>query len=115
MAASPGLQLAQVAPLQQQLLSPAQAAGRPKSAHLADAARVGIDDLEAATLDDVVEVAAASHTQFGISMTAGDAYVVAGSATGSSGHSGDGSPATCLEVRLPGPRHLNRTVSAMSG
>jgi RHS repeat-associated protein len=47
-----------------------------------------------ATANDVVEVAAAGHTQFGISMTAGDAYVVAGSAAGTAGDSGDGGPAT---------------------
>jgi len=38
----------------------------------------------------VQEIAAASHTQFGISMTAGDVYTVAGNASGHAGISGDG-------------------------
>jgi YD repeat-containing protein len=42
----------------------------------------------------VQELAAYSHTQFGIAMTAGDVYTVAGSASGTGGHSGDGGPAT---------------------
>jgi len=54
-----------------------------------------------ATANDVVEVAAASHTQFGISMTAGQAYVVAGSSSGASGHSGDGGPATSALLNEP--------------
>jgi RHS repeat-associated protein len=54
-----------------------------------------------ATANDVVEVAAASHTQFGISMTAGEAYVVAGSSSGASGHSGDGGPATSALLNEP--------------
>jgi RHS repeat-associated protein len=42
----------------------------------------------------VQEIAAYTHTQFGISMTAGDVYTVAGSAAGFAGVSGDGGPAT---------------------
>lgn len=38
-------------------------------------------------------IAAASGTQWGQSMTAGDIYTVAGSATAASGNSGDGGPA----------------------
>ena len=47
--------------------------------------------------DRILEVAASSHSQFGIAMTAGDAYVVAGT-TGSSGNSGDGGPATAAKL-----------------
>ena len=54
-----------------------------------------------AEVNDVVEVAAASHTQFGIAMTAGQAYVVAGSSSGSSGDSGDGGPATSALLNEP--------------
>ena len=42
----------------------------------------------------VQEIAVSDHTQFGITMTAGDVYTVAGSAAGESGTSGDGDPAT---------------------
>ena len=51
--------------------------------------------------NDVVEVATASHTQFGISMTAGHAYVVAGSAAGTAGYTGDGGPATSALLNTP--------------
>ena len=53
------------------------------------------------TTNDVVEVAAATHTQFGISMTAGHAYIVAGSSSGASGSSGDGGPATSALLNAP--------------
>jgi RHS repeat-associated protein len=46
----------------------------------------------------VEEIAASSHTQWGISMTAGTAYTVAG---GSYGSSGDGGPATSAELWGP--------------
>ena len=49
----------------------------------------------------VQEVAAASGTQWGISMTAGDVYTVAGSSSGTSGSSGDGGVAT--SALLSGP------------
>jgi hypothetical protein len=50
--------------------------------------------------DVVREVAATNHTQFGISMTAGDIYTVAGN--GSTGGSlGDGGPATSAELNYP--------------
>jgi RHS repeat-associated protein len=42
----------------------------------------------------VQELASYTHTQYGIAMTAGDVYTVAGSASGQGGHSGDGGPAT---------------------
>ena len=42
----------------------------------------------------VQEVAAASGTQWGIAMTAGDVYTVAGSSSGTSGHTGDGGAAS---------------------
>jgi RHS repeat-associated protein len=49
----------------------------------------------------VVEVAATSHTQWDISMTAGDVYTVAGSATGTAGDSGDGGSATSGKLDAP--------------
>jgi RHS repeat-associated protein len=42
----------------------------------------------------VQEIANANGTQWGQSMTTGDLYTVAGSATGASGNAGDGGPAT---------------------
>ena len=42
----------------------------------------------------VQEIAATSHTQYGIAMTAGDVYTIAGQANGRSGLRGDGGPAT---------------------
>lgn len=54
-----------------------------------------------ATANDVVAVAAATHTQFGVSMTAGHAYVVAGSSSGAWGDSGDGGPATSALLNQP--------------
>jgi hypothetical protein len=54
-----------------------------------------------ATANDVVEVASATHAQFRISMTAGHAYVVAGSSSGASGDSGDGGPATSALLNVP--------------
>ncbi len=50
----------------------------------------------------VVEVAATTHTQFGISMIAGDSYTVAGSVDGTAGSAGDGGPATRAELTAPG-------------
>jgi RHS repeat-associated protein len=49
----------------------------------------------------VQEIAARSHTQFGITMTAGDVYTVAGSAAGFQGDSGDGGAA--IAALLNGP------------
>jgi RHS repeat-associated protein len=49
----------------------------------------------------VREIAATSHTQWGLSMTAGDIYTIAGSAAGASGDSGDGGPAA--SALLGGP------------
>ncbi|MGC8460807.1 MAG: hypothetical protein ACP5OR_03045 [Candidatus Dormibacteria bacterium] len=49
------------------------------------------------TLNYVVrEIAAVSHVQFGISMTAGDIYTIAGD--GISGYTGDGGPALSAEI-----------------
>ena len=47
------------------------------------------------------EIAAKTHTQFGIVMTAGDVYTVAGSAAGYPGDSGDGGPATAALLNGP--------------
>jgi RHS repeat-associated protein len=49
----------------------------------------------------VQEIAATSHTQFGIAMTAGDVYTIAGSASGVAGDSGDGGPATSALLNSP--------------
>jgi RHS repeat-associated protein len=49
----------------------------------------------------VQEIAASSHTQFGITMTAGDVYTVAGSAHASGGSIGDGGPATSAFLLSP--------------
>jgi RHS repeat-associated protein len=49
----------------------------------------------------VQEVPAASGTQWGISMTAGDVYTIAGSATAASGSSGDGGPAASALLSDP--------------
>lgn len=51
--------------------------------------------------DRVQEIAASTHTQFGIAMTAGDVYTVAGSAIGNSGTSGDGGAATSALLFSP--------------
>jgi sugar lactone lactonase YvrE len=52
------------------------------------------------TSNNVVrEVAATTHTQFGISMTAGDIYTVAGNGTQS--HGGDNGPAISAELNTP--------------
>jgi RHS repeat-associated protein len=49
----------------------------------------------------VQEIAASSHTQFGIAMTAGDIYTVAGSSYGQSGYAGDGGLATSALLFAP--------------
>ncbi|HET7013040.1 MAG TPA: RHS repeat-associated core domain-containing protein [Streptosporangiaceae bacterium] len=49
----------------------------------------------------VQEIAASSHTQFGISMTAGNVYTVAGSAGGYFGASGNGGKATSALLNGP--------------
>ncbi|HVB45079.1 MAG TPA: RHS repeat-associated core domain-containing protein [Streptosporangiaceae bacterium] len=49
----------------------------------------------------IQEIAAHSHTQFGIAMTAGDVYTVAGNAQAGSGHGGDGGLATAAFLFLP--------------
>ena len=47
----------------------------------------------------IQETAATTGTQWGQSMTAGDIYTVAGSSSGSSGHTGDGGAATSAKLR----------------
>jgi RHS repeat-associated protein len=49
----------------------------------------------------VQEIPASTHTQFGIAMTAGDVYTVAGNAAGGEGTSGDGGLATSAFLNLP--------------
>ena len=49
----------------------------------------------------VQEIAASSHTQFGIAMTAGDVYTVAGSAGGYMGDSGNGGKAASALLNAP--------------
>jgi hypothetical protein len=79
---------------------PATGAGLSFPAGLASdaAGNVYIADLAS---NRIQEIAASSHAQWGQSMTAGDVYTVAGSATGQAGSSGDGSPATA--ALLSGP------------
>jgi hypothetical protein len=49
----------------------------------------------------IQEIAATNHTQWGIAMTAGDVYTVAGSKYGLAGFSGDGGPATSALLNTP--------------
>jgi RHS repeat-associated protein len=49
----------------------------------------------------VEEIAAYSHTQWGIAMTGGDAYTIAGSATGVGGNAGDGGSGTSALLSDP--------------
>ena len=49
----------------------------------------------------IQEVAYSNHTEFGISMTAGDIYTIAGSSTGSGGYSGNGGAATSALLDYP--------------
>jgi RHS repeat-associated protein len=53
------------------------------------------------TNNRVQELAATNHTQWGISMTANDVYTVAGSSSGTSGHSGNGGAATSALLDSP--------------
>jgi len=54
-----------------------------------------------ASNNQIREVAATTHTQWGQSMTAGDIYTVAGSTAGTSGSSGLGGPATSALLNDP--------------
>ena len=49
----------------------------------------------------VQEIAASDRTQWGVTMTAGDVYTIAGSASGTSGFSGDGAAATSSKLAAP--------------
>jgi RHS repeat-associated protein len=49
----------------------------------------------------IQEIVATTHSQFGISMTAGDVYTIAGNAQGASGSSGDGGKATSGYLNSP--------------
>ena len=52
-----------------------------------------------ATNNRVQEIAATTHSQWGMSMTAGDTYTIAG--TGTAGHAGDGGAATSAQLSCP--------------
>ncbi len=74
------------------------------TAELDDASSVALDasgNLYIADVgnDRIREVAAANHKQYGIAMTAGDIYTVAG--TGFPGFSGDGGPAAAAKLDQP--------------
>ena len=56
----------------------------------------------------VQEVAAATGTQWGQSMTANDIYTVAGSSSGTSGYTGDGGAATSALLNGPSRRGSRR-------
>ena len=49
----------------------------------------------------IQEIAATTHSQWGQSMTANDVYTIAGSSSGTSGHSGDGGAATSALLSSP--------------
>jgi RHS repeat-associated protein len=49
----------------------------------------------------IEEIAATTHTQWGIAMTGGNEYVIAGSTSGTAGFSGDGSAATAALLDAP--------------
>ncbi len=49
----------------------------------------------------IQEVARTAHTEWGQTMAVGDVYTIAGSATGTSGHSGDGGAATSALLAAP--------------
>ncbi len=72
--------------------------GQPDAVTFDSAGDLFIADLDG---NRVQEIAARSHTQFGIAMTAGDVYTVAGSAIGLQGDSGDGGPATAATLSGP--------------
>ena len=49
----------------------------------------------------IQEIAASSHTQFGVAMTAGEVYTIAGNAYGEAGLAGDGGKATSALLNSP--------------
>ena len=51
--------------------------------------------------NNVEEIAATNHTQWGMAMTAGDAYIIAGSSSGSYGDTGNGGAATSALLNSP--------------
>ncbi|MHB1763455.1 MAG: hypothetical protein ACYCS4_12085, partial [Acidimicrobiales bacterium] len=79
--------------------------GGPASvAELDDPSGIAVDGAGDLFISDsgdnrVVEVAATDHTQFGITMAAGDIYTIAGN--GTAGFSGDGGPASVAELDDP--------------
>ncbi len=80
--------------------------GAATSALLSDPAGVGLDsagDLYIADYGNnrAQEVAASTGTQWGTSMTANDIYTIAGSSSGTSGHSGDNGAATSALLHSP--------------
>ena len=83
--------------------------GQAIDAPISSAGRAIVDSSGNLYIDDysnnrVQEVAATTHSQWGISMVAGDVYTIAGSSSGSSGHTGDGGAAT--SAKLSGPDGL---------
>ncbi len=81
-------------------------AGAATSALLASPSGVAVDAAGNLYISDqgnnrIQEVAAATGTQWGISMTANDIYTIAGSSTGSSGHSGNAGAATSALLNQP--------------
>ena len=80
--------------------------GAATSAYLSDPTSVVSSNGQQVYIADgannrIQEVAYSSHTEFGISMTVGDIYTIAGSATGSHGYSGNGGLATSALLNAP--------------
>ncbi len=80
--------------------------GPATSAQLNQDADVAVDSAGNLYISDtgnnrIQEVAAATHAQWGISMTGGDVYTIAGSATGGGGSSGNTGPAVSALLSSP--------------
>src|SRR5713226_4570599 len=79
---------------------PATTSGLDQPAGIASDARGDIFVADY-TGNRVQEIAASGHVQFGITMTAGHVYTVAGQAAGYGGTGGDGGPATAAYLDQP--------------
>ena len=80
--------------------------GPATSAQLSQDADVAVDSAGNLYISDtgnnrIQEVAAATHAQWGISMTGGDVYTIAGSATGGGGSGGNTGPAVNALLSSP--------------